>query len=132
MARQPPSRWGAWGEGAAPLFARASFSLPPSSLPPRPAAPRPCRAQCATGTVRMPHIIGLRVAPHRPYALPAPPPPPPLQYAVCHLNVPHIIVLGHTQCGGIKALMSDKRVNINEEDGGFIDSWWGWGRGAYT
>lgn len=28
-----------------------------------------------------------------------------LEYAVCHLKVGHIIVLGHSQCGGIKALM---------------------------
>lgn len=30
-----------------------------------------------------------------------------LEFAVCHLNVEHIIVLGHSQCGGIRALMRD-------------------------
>jgi carbonic anhydrase len=30
-----------------------------------------------------------------------------LEFAVCHLNVEHIIVLGHSQCGGIGALMRD-------------------------
>lgn len=29
-----------------------------------------------------------------------------LEYAVHHLEVPHIIVLGHAQCGGIKALLN--------------------------
>jgi carbonic anhydrase len=27
-----------------------------------------------------------------------------LEYAVRHLNVPHIIICGHTDCGGIKGL----------------------------
>lgn len=27
-----------------------------------------------------------------------------LEFAVCHLGVEHIIVLGHSQCGGIDAL----------------------------
>jgi carbonic anhydrase len=29
-----------------------------------------------------------------------------LEFAVCHLGVEHIIVLGHSQCGGINALMT--------------------------
>ncbi len=33
--------------------------------------------------------------------------PAALEFAVCSLNVEHIIVLGHAQCGGIRALMSD-------------------------
>lgn len=28
-----------------------------------------------------------------------------LEYAVCHLEVEHIIVLGHSRCGGIRSLM---------------------------
>lgn len=43
-----------------------------------------------------------------------------LEFAVCHLGVEHIIVLGHSQCGGIGALMADscgcKRDN-------FISGW---------
>jgi carbonic anhydrase len=30
-----------------------------------------------------------------------------LEYAVCFLKVTHIIVLGHSQCGGIEGLMKD-------------------------
>lgn len=30
-----------------------------------------------------------------------------LEFAVCHLGVENIIVLGHSQCGGIRALMQD-------------------------
>ncbi|MFA7318630.1 MAG: carbonic anhydrase [Sulfuricella sp.] len=30
-----------------------------------------------------------------------------LEFAVCHLGVEHIIVLGHSQCGGIRALMQE-------------------------
>jgi len=28
-----------------------------------------------------------------------------LEYAVCHLEVAHVIILGHSQCGGIRALL---------------------------
>src|SRR5205809_7699132 len=29
-----------------------------------------------------------------------------LEFGVCHLNVEHIIILGHSQCGGIHALLN--------------------------
>ncbi|MBN1220261.1 MAG: carbonic anhydrase [Anaerolineae bacterium] len=40
-----------------------------------------------------------------------------LEYAVCHLQVPHLIICGHTDCGGIKAL--DTRLNVEAEPGLF-------------
>ncbi len=43
-----------------------------------------------------------------------------LEYAVCHLQVEHIIVLGHSQCGGIAGLMnSDRDCQVGE----FIGKW---------
>lgn len=41
-----------------------------------------------------------------------------IEYAVCHLGVENIIVLGHSDCGGIKALMDDE-----QKDETFIDTW---------
>ena len=43
-----------------------------------------------------------------------------LEYAVCHLGVEHIIVLGHSQCGGIAGLMSS---TCNCDIGEFIGRW---------
>lgn len=43
-----------------------------------------------------------------------------LEFGVCSLGVEHIIVLGHSQCGGIRALMED---SYGAEEGGFIAEW---------
>lgn len=43
-----------------------------------------------------------------------------LEFAVCHLEVEHIIVMGHSQCGGIKGLM-DGICDCDEQS--FIGSW---------
>lgn len=43
-----------------------------------------------------------------------------LEYAVCHLEVEHIIILGHSNCGGIDALM---HPITNGRSIRFIDSW---------
>lgn len=43
-----------------------------------------------------------------------------LEFAVCHLGVEHIIVLGHSQCGGINALMAGSCGCTAD---GFISSW---------
>jgi carbonic anhydrase len=43
-----------------------------------------------------------------------------LEFAVCHLGVEHIIVLGHSQCGGINALMAG---SCGCKGGGFISNW---------
>ena len=42
-----------------------------------------------------------------------------LEFAVCGLNITHIIVLGHTQCGGIRALFEKESYNTNQ----FISKW---------
>lgn len=43
-----------------------------------------------------------------------------LEYAVCYLGVEHIIVLGHSQCGGIRALMEG---SLLERRDSFIGKW---------
>jgi len=43
-----------------------------------------------------------------------------LEYAVCHLEVSDIIILGHSECGGIGALMDSDN---NGELGEFIGKW---------
>ena len=43
-----------------------------------------------------------------------------LQFAVCGLNVEHIIVLGHARCGGIRALLEGEQAG---GDGNFIADW---------
>lgn len=39
-----------------------------------------------------------------------------LQYAVCVLKVPHVILMGHYNCGGIRAAMGN-------QSHGLIDQW---------
>ena len=40
-----------------------------------------------------------------------------IQYAVEALKVKHIVILGHTGCGGVKAALS------NDSHGSFLDCW---------
>ncbi len=42
-----------------------------------------------------------------------------LEFGVCNLGVEHVIVLGHSQCGGIRALME----GAGSDAGSFIGSW---------
>lgn len=42
-----------------------------------------------------------------------------LEYGVCHLNVKHLIILGHSQCGGIETLLKGDKVPPND----FISNW---------
>lgn len=43
-----------------------------------------------------------------------------IEFAVKHLGVPHIVVMGHSQCGGIRALMEGEHLG---EKHNFIDPW---------
>lgn len=45
-----------------------------------------------------------------------------LEFAVCFLGVEHIIILGHSHCGGIQALLRDQKLEISN-DRGFITHW---------
>jgi carbonic anhydrase len=42
-----------------------------------------------------------------------------LEFAVCFLKVKHLILLGHSQCGGIQALLEDENTSQND----FISNW---------
>lgn len=42
-----------------------------------------------------------------------------LEFGVCYLNVRHIIIFGHSQCGGIEALLNAKNLKQND----FITNW---------
>lgn len=42
-----------------------------------------------------------------------------LEFGVCYLQVKHIIILGHSQCGGIKSLL--ERSSLKQND--FITNW---------
>jgi carbonic anhydrase len=42
-----------------------------------------------------------------------------LEFGVCYLKVDHLILLGHSQCGGIQALLDESQVGIND----FISNW---------
>ena len=43
-----------------------------------------------------------------------------MEFAIKHLDVKHIIVFGHSQCGGIKSLMEGDHL---DHEYGFIDPW---------
>lgn len=42
-----------------------------------------------------------------------------LEFGICYLNVKHLILLGHSQCGGIQALLDDTQLKQND----FISNW---------
>lgn len=42
-----------------------------------------------------------------------------LEYGVCFLKIKHLILLGHSQCGGIKTLLNHCETNPND----FITNW---------
>lgn len=42
-----------------------------------------------------------------------------LEFGVCYLKVTHLVLLGHSQCGGIQALLDETQVGIND----FISNW---------
>lgn len=42
-----------------------------------------------------------------------------LEFGICFLKVNHLILLGHSQCGGIQALMDNRSIGQND----FISNW---------
>jgi carbonic anhydrase len=52
-----------------------------------------------------------------------------LEYAVQHLEVGHLIVLGHAHCGGIRSLFEERARG--SEDNHFVSPWMSLVRSAY-
>lgn len=44
-----------------------------------------------------------------------------LEFAVCALQVPHVVIMGHSSCGGVRALLSQDFAQPDETD--FIGHW---------
>lgn len=42
-----------------------------------------------------------------------------LEFGICYLNVKHLIILGHSQCGGINAFINGNQLKQND----FISNW---------
>lgn len=42
-----------------------------------------------------------------------------LEFGICYLNVKHLIILGHSSCGGIQALLNKKQLHQDD----FISRW---------
>ena len=42
-----------------------------------------------------------------------------LEFGICYLNIKHLIILGHSQCGGIHALLNSDNLKQND----FISRW---------
>jgi carbonic anhydrase len=42
-----------------------------------------------------------------------------LEFGICYLNVKHLIIFGHSQCGGISALLNSENLKQND----FITRW---------
>ena len=42
-----------------------------------------------------------------------------LEFGICHLKVKHLIILGHSRCGGIQALLNGETLPPNS----FINRW---------
>ena len=42
-----------------------------------------------------------------------------LEFGICYLNVKHVVLLGHSQCGGIHALVNNE--SLHQDD--FISNW---------
>lgn len=54
-----------------------------------------------------------------------------LEFGITFLEVEHIIMFGHTQCGGIRALVESDQAVVDKKHHGFIAKWMEIARPAY-
>jgi carbonic anhydrase len=43
-----------------------------------------------------------------------------LEFGICYLNIRHLVILGHSQCGGINALLNEESLKQQND---FIGNW---------
>lgn len=43
-----------------------------------------------------------------------------LEFGICYLNIKHLVLLGHSQCGGIQGLLDESRLALQND---FISNW---------
>lgn len=46
-----------------------------------------------------------------------------VEYAVCHLRVKHVVVCGHTCCGGVGAVLASSSSQEGKGDQSVLDAW---------
>ena len=46
-----------------------------------------------------------------------------LEFGVCGLNIKHVIVLGHSQCGGVHHLLKTYRMKADVNENSFLSKW---------
>ncbi len=54
-----------------------------------------------------------------------------LEFGITFLEVDHVIMFGHTQCGGIRALVESDQAVVDKNNHGFIAKWMEIARPAY-
>src|SRR3990167_2514554 len=55
-----------------------------------------------------------------------------LEFGVCFLEITELIILGHTQCGGIQALLQNAVQVLPQQSRGFIAKWLELAQPAYA
>ena len=73
--------------------------------------------QCDPGDLFVVRSVSNLVAPYNPNTVDST--AAAMEYAVCYLGVESLVILGHSQCGGLQALMEPK--SLHQDD--YISSW---------
>ncbi len=54
-----------------------------------------------------------------------------LEFGTCFLDIKHIIILGHTQCGGIQSLIENTNQVLDKKNYSFVAKWMDLAKPAY-